>query len=40
MLIYLGAGSQFSPEGKHWIEDEEVAAFVLHALKANHPSGK
>jgi AcrR family transcriptional regulator len=40
MLIYLGAGSQFSPDGKHWIEDEEVADFILHALQAHHPSGK
>ncbi len=32
MLIYLGAGSQFSPEGVHWIDHQEVADFVLHAL--------
>jgi AcrR family transcriptional regulator len=37
MLIYLGTGSQLSPEGKHWIEDDEVADFILHALKAKHP---
>ena len=35
MLIYLGTGSQFSPEGKHWIEAETVADFVLHALQPN-----
>jgi AcrR family transcriptional regulator len=33
MLIYLGAGSQFSPEGKHWIDNQTVADFVLHALQ-------
>ena len=33
MLIYLGAGSQFSPEGGHWIDYQEVADFVLHALE-------
>jgi AcrR family transcriptional regulator len=33
MLIYLGAGSQFSPEGRHWIQAGEVAGFVLHALQ-------
>lgn len=33
MLIYLGTGSQFSPEGNLWIKDEEVADFVLHALQ-------
>lgn len=33
MLIYLGAGSQFTPDGKHWIAAKEVAEFVVHALQ-------
>jgi AcrR family transcriptional regulator len=33
MLIYLGAGSQFTPQGGHWIGPGEVADFVLHALQ-------
>jgi AcrR family transcriptional regulator len=32
MLIYLGAGSQFSREGKLWVSSGQVADFVLHAL--------
>jgi TetR/AcrR family transcriptional repressor of mexJK operon len=32
MLIYLGAGSQISSEGRHWIAAGEVADFVIHAL--------
>ena len=32
MLIYLGTGSQFSPESKHWIDDKTVADFVLQSL--------
>ena len=35
MLIYLGTGSQFNPEGKHWINNDEVADFVLQALQMN-----
>ncbi len=33
MLIYLGTGSQFSPEGKLWMSPDQVADFVLHALR-------
>lgn len=33
MLIYLGTGSQFSPEGKLWMSHEQVADFVLNSLK-------
>lgn len=33
MLIYLGTGSQFSPEGEHWLEAAQVADFVIHALR-------
>jgi len=33
MLVYLGTGSQFSPQGKLWLEDSFVADFVLHSLK-------
>jgi AcrR family transcriptional regulator len=32
MLIYLGTGSQLSPEGKLWASAAEVADFVLNAL--------
>lgn len=37
MLIYLGTGSQLTPEGRHWIEDKEVADFILHALQFDNP---
>jgi hypothetical protein len=37
MLIYLGAGSQFNSEGKHWVSGEEVADFILHALQNVNP---
>ena len=33
MLVYLGTGSQFSPEGSLWMEPGQVAEFVLNALK-------
>lgn len=33
MLIYLGTSSQLSLEGKHWVDNETVADFVLHALQ-------
>ena len=33
MLVYLGTGSQFSPQGTLWLEDSFVADFVLHSLK-------
>lgn len=33
MLIYLGAGSQFSPDGAHWVKPEEVADFVIQSLR-------
>jgi len=33
MLIYLGTGSQFSPEGKLWMDPNQVADFVLNGLK-------
>ncbi len=33
MLIYLGTGSQLSPEGTHWLSAAQVADFVLHALR-------
>lgn len=32
MLIYLGTGSQFSPEGRLWLSPMQVANFVLEAL--------
>jgi AcrR family transcriptional regulator len=39
MLIYLGTGSQFSPQGKLWLAPEHVAVFVLNALlNENQPS--
>lgn len=39
MLIYLGTGSQFGPEGQLWLAPEYVAGFVLNALlKENQPS--
>jgi len=34
MLIYLGTGSQFSPEGELWMDYTQVADFVLHSLKS------
>jgi AcrR family transcriptional regulator len=34
MLIYLGTGSQLSPEGKLWMDHTQVADFVLHSLKS------
>jgi AcrR family transcriptional regulator len=34
MLIYLGTGSQFSPEGKLWMDYAQVADFVLHSLQS------
>ena len=34
MLIYLGTGSQFSPEGGLWMDYTQVADFVLHSLKS------
>jgi AcrR family transcriptional regulator len=33
MMIYLGTGSQFNLEGKHWLDPIEVADFALHALR-------
>lgn len=33
MLIYLGTGSQFSTEGKLWMDYNQVSDFVLHSLK-------
>jgi AcrR family transcriptional regulator len=33
MLIYLGTGSQFNIEGRHWLDPLEVADFALHALR-------
>ena len=33
MQIYLGTSSQLSPEGKPWIDPEQVADFVLHSLQ-------
>jgi len=33
MVIYLGAGSQFSPTGKHYFDPLDVANFVLSALR-------
>jgi AcrR family transcriptional regulator len=33
MLIYLGTGSQFTPEGEHWLQPEQVAEFAQHALQ-------
>lgn len=33
MLIYLGTGSQFSPEGKLWLDHAQVADFILHSLQ-------
>ncbi len=33
MLFYLGTASQFSPEGKLWLDYEQVADFLLHALQ-------
>ncbi len=33
MLIYLGVGSQLSPEGKTWVSDTQVADFVIHSIK-------
>jgi len=34
MFIYLGIGSQLSPEGKLWLGHAQVADFVLHSLVA------
>jgi len=34
MLIYLGIGSQLSPEGKLRLDSAQVADFVLHSLVA------
>jgi AcrR family transcriptional regulator len=33
MMIYLGTSSQLSPEGRFWLEPEQVASFALHALR-------
>ena len=33
MLIYLGTGSQFGPEGALWLDPMQVADFVLQALR-------
>ena len=33
MLIYLGACSQLSPEGKPWVGAGQVSEFVLHAVR-------
>jgi AcrR family transcriptional regulator len=38
MLIYLGVGSQLSPEGQLWIGDQEVADFCLHSLRSVNPT--
>jgi AcrR family transcriptional regulator len=37
MLIYLGTGSQLTPEGRHWIDGKEVADFILQALQFEKP---
>lgn len=34
MLIYLGVGSQITPEGSHWVDARDVADFVKRALAA------
>jgi AcrR family transcriptional regulator len=36
MLIYLGVGSQLTPEGQHWLEAGEVADFVSRAIRVVH----
>jgi AcrR family transcriptional regulator len=33
MLIYLGTGSQFGPEGALWLDPMQVADFVFQALR-------
>jgi AcrR family transcriptional regulator len=33
MLIYLGVGSQHSPQGKTWVSAQLVSDFVLHSLE-------
>jgi AcrR family transcriptional regulator len=39
MLIYLGVGSQLTPDGSHWLKDQEVADFVLRAVQINSNAG-
>ena len=33
MTIYLGSCSQFGPEGKIWLDPEQVVAFILQGLR-------
>lgn len=37
MLFYLGAGSQFGPEGRLWVDYAQVSDFILHALQNPNP---
>lgn len=40
MLIYLGTGSQFGPQGNLWLDPRQVADFVLSALRTEKKSNK